>query len=148
MGTKSMSGEEALDELVGLQDNGLILFEEGHELTPSNVWLEGWSPGTGAKETGNVAGVVVTYLGTGTLTLPVPARQASDPDALDARNAWPWCGSARGSGTPTASRLCITWASAEVASTSTGTPAPTATGRAAPWTSSASRAPSTRSPTA
>lgn len=87
MGAKNMSPQEALDELVGHQDNGLILFEAGHDVTPGNVWLEGWNPDSGAKETGNVAGVVVTYLGTGTLSLPVPARQAAAPDALDARNA-------------------------------------------------------------
>ncbi len=87
MGAKNMSRDDALAELVSLRDTGVILFEDGHEVLPDNVWLEGWNPDSAAKETGNVAGVVVTYLGSGTLTVPVPAHQAAAPDALDARNA-------------------------------------------------------------
>jgi hypothetical protein len=87
MGAKNMTKDEALAELVAMRDQGLILFEDGHELTPSNVWLEGWSPDNQAKEVGNVAGVIVTFLNTGTLTVAVPPRQAAAPDALDARNA-------------------------------------------------------------
>jgi hypothetical protein len=34
-----------------------------------------------------VAGVIVTYLASGTLTVPVPPGQAAAPDVLDARNA-------------------------------------------------------------
>ena len=85
MGAKNMSLDDALAELVGLQDSGEILFER--DPAPSDVWLDGWNPATGTKEAGNVAGVVITYLGTGTLTVPVPPRQAAAPDALDARNA-------------------------------------------------------------
>jgi hypothetical protein len=45
-----MSADDALSELVALQDQGVILFE--NDPTPSNVWLEGWSPTPQAKETG------------------------------------------------------------------------------------------------
>jgi len=87
MGAKNMTKDEALAELVSLSDAGQILFEAGHDPTPSDVWLDGWNPTTGAKEAGNVVGVVVTYLATGTLTVAVPPRSAAAPDALDARNA-------------------------------------------------------------
>jgi hypothetical protein len=33
MGTKNMSREDALAELVGIQDQGLIPFEAGHDVT-------------------------------------------------------------------------------------------------------------------
>lgn len=87
MGAKNVTPDEALGELISLRDQGLILFEAGHPLTSTNVWLDGWNPWSQAKEAGNVVGVVVTYLSTGTLTVPVPPRQAAAPDALDARNA-------------------------------------------------------------
>lgn len=82
---KTMTAEEALAELQQLQTDGVILFEK--EPTVHDVWLEGWNPELQAKEVGSVAGVTVTYLGSGTLTQPVPPRQAGAPDRLDARNA-------------------------------------------------------------
>lgn len=83
---KAMTREDALAELVALQEQGLILFENA-EPTPSDVWLEGWNPQGQLKESGNVAGVIVTYLGSGSLTSPVDPRGVAAPDRLDARNA-------------------------------------------------------------
>ncbi len=85
MSAKSMSAEDALAELQQLQSEGVILFE--NVPTADNVWLEGWSPELGQKQTGCVAGVTVSYLASGTLAVPVPPKIAAAPDALDARNA-------------------------------------------------------------
>lgn len=72
---RSMSREDALDELYQIQSDGWILLEG----SPSSTWvnLDGWDPSNQWKQDGNVAGVVISYLPGGVYA----------PDWLDPRNA-------------------------------------------------------------
>lgn len=80
---RAMSKDDALAELHQLEANGLILLEGVP--TPDRVSLDGWDPVAQAKQNGNVAGVVVRYLSSGSAA-GVPSG-GSAPDRLDARNA-------------------------------------------------------------
>lgn len=82
---RTMSKEEALDELVSLNDSGVILLEKGKEISPRQVSMDGLNPDTGEPEDGNVAGVVIRYLSTGTKAGQPSAGGA--PNYLDPRNA-------------------------------------------------------------
>jgi hypothetical protein len=53
---------------------------------PGKVDLDGLDPATGQKQDGNVAGVVVRYLPSGSKNVGTPAS-ANAPDRLDPRNA-------------------------------------------------------------
>ena len=64
MEARNISTEEAAPALDALVGEGLILLEP--ETVPGKVNLDGWNPSTGAREDGNVAGVVVRYWPTAT----------------------------------------------------------------------------------
>jgi hypothetical protein len=81
---RTLSKDDALDELLGLQSDGLILLEGA--ASPDQVSLDGWDPSLAQKSNGNVGGVVIRYLSTGTLLQGSPSG-GSAPDRLDPRNA-------------------------------------------------------------
>ena len=80
---RAMSKDDALDELRAMQANGQILLEG--EPTTDRVSLDGWDPFAQEKQNGNVAGVVIRYLPSGSAS-GQPAG-GSAPDRLDPRNA-------------------------------------------------------------
>jgi hypothetical protein len=80
---RAMSTEDALAELRDLEANGQILLEGVPTL--DRVSLDGWDPFTQQKQNGNVAGVLIRYLPSGSR-----AGQpfgGSAPDRMDPRNA-------------------------------------------------------------
>ena len=80
---RAMSKEDAFAELEQLEADGTILLEG--ERGPKQVSLDGLNPGSGEKENGNVAGVIVRFLPSGTKS-GAPSG-GSAPDRLDPRNA-------------------------------------------------------------
>ncbi len=81
---RSLSKDEAFEEVLQLQTDGVILLEGA--ATADQVSLDGWDPVLAQKSNGNVAGVVIRYLSSGTLTSGTPSG-GSAPDRLDPRNA-------------------------------------------------------------
>jgi hypothetical protein len=81
---RAISSEEALEEILLLQSDGVILLEGTP--SPRQVSLDGWNPYNGVAEDGNVAGVVIRYLGSGSLRSGQPSHGTA-PDRLDSRNA-------------------------------------------------------------
>ena len=81
---RQLRPDEALQELTRLRDSGLVLWAPSP--TPGRVDLDGLDPSTGSKQDGNVAGVVVRYLPSGSKHVGAPAG-ANAPDRLDPRNA-------------------------------------------------------------
>lgn len=79
---RAMSKEDAFAELLDLQSSDVIRLEGFG--SPAGVSLDGWD-GT-QLAAGNVAGVVVRYLDSGTATFGQPSAPAA-PDRLDPRNA-------------------------------------------------------------
>lgn len=83
---RALSVDEARHELQQAMDAGEILFAPSTQL-PGTVDLDGLVPfGGGAKDDGNVAGVVIRYLESGTKHVGAPAHPNA-PDRLDPRNA-------------------------------------------------------------
>ncbi|MGN9812829.1 hypothetical protein ACTMSW_26190 [Micromonospora sp. BQ11] len=79
---RAMSKEDAFAELLELQSSDVIRLEGFG--SPAGVSLDGWD-GT-ELAAGNVAGVVVRYLASGTATFGEPSAPGA-PDRLDPRNA-------------------------------------------------------------
>jgi hypothetical protein len=79
---RAMSKDDAFAELLDLQANDVIRLEG--EGSAAAVSLDGWD-GT-QPEAGNVAGVIVRYLASGTVSYGTPSS-AGAPDRLDPRNA-------------------------------------------------------------
>jgi hypothetical protein len=80
---RAMSLDDAYAELKQMEADGLLLLEGPGG--PDQVSLDGWNPATQAKEDGNVVGVVIRYLSTGTSA--GNASGGAAPDRLDPRNA-------------------------------------------------------------
>lgn len=81
---RAMSTDEALAELDRLTAAGTIACTRSTQMA-GKVDLDGLVPGTSEKQDGNVGGVVICYLGSGTKSGTVSAANA--PDRLDPRNA-------------------------------------------------------------
>lgn len=81
---RAMSREDAFAELRQLESDGVILLEG--VASEREVSLDGWDPVEQTKQDGNVGGVVVRYLASGTKTAFAPSGGAA-PDRLDPRNA-------------------------------------------------------------
>jgi hypothetical protein len=81
---RAMSKDDALSELQDLQANGVILLEGA--VSAQQVSLDGWDPVNHERQDGNVAGVVIRYLASGTAQSGQPSGGAA-PDRLDPRNA-------------------------------------------------------------
>jgi hypothetical protein len=81
---RALTRDEARAELERLQDETLILFAPSS--MAGKVDLDGMVPGTGAKEDGNVAGVRVRYLESGSRLSGQPGSPSA-PDRLDPRHA-------------------------------------------------------------
>jgi hypothetical protein len=81
---RAMSTDDALLELQQLESDGVILLEG--LATAQQVSLDGFDPATQEKQDGNVAGVVVRFLPTGSLSGGTPLGGVA-PDRLDPRNA-------------------------------------------------------------
>ncbi|WP_432872440.1 hypothetical protein [Microbispora rosea] len=79
---RAMSKEDAYAELLDLQSGDVIRLEG--QGGPDGVSLDGWDGEQ--PQDGNVAGVVVRYLASGTVTFGQPSHPAA-PDRLDPRNA-------------------------------------------------------------
>lgn len=83
---RQLTVADARTELQGLMDAGTILFADSAQL-PGTVDLDGLVPGSGGqKQDGNVAGVVVRYLPSGSRQVGEPAHPNA-PDRLDPRHA-------------------------------------------------------------
>ncbi|MDQ3734574.1 MAG: hypothetical protein M3400_11365 [Actinomycetota bacterium] len=82
--TRALSKDEALAELETLQADDLIRLEAG--AGPGRVSLDGWDPVSEQAHDGDVAGVVVRFLSSGSTQAFHPAGGAA-PDRLDPRNA-------------------------------------------------------------
>lgn len=83
---RAMSTEAARAELQSLMDSGLILLADSAAMA-GKVDLDGLVPSSGGqKQDGNVAGVVVRYLPSGSKNVGSPAGPNA-PDRLDPRNA-------------------------------------------------------------
>jgi hypothetical protein len=80
-----MSVEQARAELQSLMDAAVILFADSTQMA-GKVDLDGLDPNSGQKQDGNVAGVVVRYLPSGSKNVGQPAHPNA-PDRLDPRNA-------------------------------------------------------------
>jgi hypothetical protein len=80
---RAMSTDDALQELRQLEADGLILLEGA--ASAERVSLDGWDPVAQEKQDGNVAGVVVRFLSSGSATGSPAGGNA--PDRLDPRNA-------------------------------------------------------------
>jgi hypothetical protein len=80
---RAMSTEDALAELRDLEANGQILIEGA--ATTDRVSLDGWDPFNQQKQNGNVAGVVIRYLPSGSSS--GHPNGGSAPDRMDPRNA-------------------------------------------------------------
>jgi len=81
---RAMSKADAFAELTDMQANKVILLEG--VANEQQVSLDGWDPTTGTAVAGDVNGVVVRYLASGTKTSGQPSG-GSAPDRLDPRNA-------------------------------------------------------------
>jgi hypothetical protein len=81
---RAMSKDDAFAELEQLQSDGLILLEGA--ASAEQVSLDGWNPATGEQENGNVGGVVVRFLSSGSRLSGSPSGGVA-PDRLDPRNA-------------------------------------------------------------
>ncbi|MEV4328328.1 hypothetical protein AB0J37_39330, partial [Microbispora rosea] len=79
---RAMSKEDAYAELLDLQSGDVIRLEG--QGGPDGVSLDGWDGEQ--PQDGNVAGVVVRYLASGTVKFGQPSHPAA-PDRLDPRNA-------------------------------------------------------------
>jgi hypothetical protein len=81
---RSLTVDEAWAELDRLQAEGLV--KHARSAMPGKVDLDGMVPFTDEKQDGNVAGVVVRYLPSGSKHVGAPASPNA-PDRLDPRNA-------------------------------------------------------------
>lgn len=81
---RALSKEAAHAELDRLQAEGWITFDPSS--AAGKVDLDGLDPATGTKQDGNVAGVVIRYLESGTRTHGSPSSPNA-PDRLDPRHA-------------------------------------------------------------
>lgn len=84
MPCRSMSKDDAYAELEQLAADKVIQFEAAN--SPTSVYLDGWDPNAGAPQNGNVAGVVIRYMPSGT-KFSGEISGGSAPDRLDPRNA-------------------------------------------------------------
>lgn len=83
---RQLSTADARAELQALMDAGVILFADSTQLA-GKVDMDGLIPmGGGQKQDGNVAGVVIRYLESGSKHIGTPAHPNA-PDRLDPRNA-------------------------------------------------------------
>jgi hypothetical protein len=82
---RSLTIDEAWAALDRLQAEGLVKHARSTTM-PGKVDLDGIVPFTGEKQDGNVAGVVVRYLPSGSRNVGVPSSPNA-PDRLDPRNA-------------------------------------------------------------
>jgi hypothetical protein len=81
---RAISKDDAFSELVDLQARDVIRLEGA--ASAQQVSLDGWDPISQAPQDGNVAGVVIRYLASGTQHSGQPSGGAA-PDRLDPRNA-------------------------------------------------------------
>jgi hypothetical protein len=81
---RQLSVDEAFAELDQLMASGLLLHARSQ--MAGKVDLDGWDPSTAQKQDGNVAGVVVRYLPSGSKNIGSPSGPNA-PDRLDPRNA-------------------------------------------------------------
>lgn len=80
-----LSKDEAFAELTDLAANGVIKLEGSADA--NQVSLDGLDPDTGTPSDGNVAGVVIRYLPSGSRSPSLQPRGGNAPDRLDPRNA-------------------------------------------------------------
>jgi hypothetical protein len=84
---RATSKDDAFAELDQLQSDGLILLEGA--ASAEQVSLDGWNPATGEQENGNVGGVVVRFLSSGSRLSGSPSGGVA-PDRLDDPDADPF----------------------------------------------------------
>jgi hypothetical protein len=82
---RNLSKDDAFAELSDLQTNGVIRLEGAS--TAQQVNLDGWDPVAGQAMDGNVGGVVIRYLPTGSRNPSLQPGGGNAPDRLDPRNA-------------------------------------------------------------